>query len=344
MNLPIPYEGSVMNQIELAPFPAPKPAPLLPHADLAEDVRRLSQVSEWKGIAAVARQWLYIVLTIVGVRLLEPFIGAAWAGFYAVAVVLVASRQHCLLSIMHEATHYRLSRHRKWNDFVSDMFCAFPMGVSTELYRRDHLLHHQYTSTDRDPNWVGMQSHEDWHWPKDYVNAWRLFICDLVGLAAHKTLLFLFMWSPLQATINKTLVLSTSERLRLITFLATTVTVVSLFHLWFVVFAFWVVPAVTVLGFLLRLRSLAEHSVVEGSHEFNVTRHVDASWWERLTLAPLNVNYHLAHHLYPSVPFYNLPALHARLLRCAAFRENAHITHGYLGDGVLREITAEKVS
>jgi fatty acid desaturase len=56
---------------------------------------------------------------------------------------------------------------------------------------------------------------------------------------------------------------------------------------------------------------------------------------ERLLLGTNNINYHLDHHLYPSVPFYNLPALHDSLLKTKDFRENAHITTTYLG--VLRE-------
>jgi fatty acid desaturase len=32
-------------------------------------------------------------------------------------------------------------------------------------------------------------------------------------------------------------------------------------------------------------------------------------------LFPHHVNYHIAHHLYPAVPHYNLPALHAALQR-----------------------------
>jgi fatty acid desaturase len=75
-------------------------------------------------------------------------------------------------------------------------------------------------------------------------------------------------------------------------------------------------------------------------HPLNTTRHVDATWLERLVLAPINVNYHLAHHLYPSVPFYNLPKLHKRLMAYEVFREHAHITNSYLGikEGVLSEV------
>jgi fatty acid desaturase len=148
------------------------------------------------------------------------------------------------------------------------------------------------------------------------------------------------MWSPLQATINRHLVLSRIERLRILAFVVSGIALLTTYHLWWTALVFWFVPMVSALGFLLRLRSIAEHSVMEMEHPLNTTRHVDATWLEKLTLAPVNVNYHLAHHLYPSVPYYNLPKLHGRLMSCEVFRNNAHITKSYLGlkEGVLGEV------
>ncbi len=56
---------------------------------------------------------------------------------------------------------------------------------------------------------------------------------------------------------------------------------------------------------------------------------------ERILVAPLNVGYHLEHHLYPSVPFYRLEELHRRLMRVDVFRNQARITRGV--NGVIRE-------
>ena len=43
------------------------------------------------------------------------------------------------------------------------------------------------------------------------------------------------------------------------------------------------------------------------------TRSVDAPWWQRLTMAPNGVNYHLEHHFMASVPCYRLRALRGLL-------------------------------
>ena len=48
--------------------------------------------------------------------------------------------------------------------------------------------------------------------------------------------------------------------------------------------------------------------------EMKNTRTTTARWWERLLIAPNCVNFHLEHHLLPTVPHYNLRRMH-RMLR-----------------------------
>jgi fatty acid desaturase len=314
---------------------------LLPMRELAADVRAFSMVSESRAMGAVAWQWAVIGGTVAAFVLASPHLSwAAWIPLYLLALLTIATRQHAFLALVHEATHYRLSNHRAWNDFLSDFFCAFPVGMCTDVYRRLHFLHHQHTNTQNDPDWVGMHMDEDWHWPKDHAASIRLFAMDLVGLGAHKILFLLFIWSPLQAAVQKHVTLSRAERIRFLGFLALVVTSLTLSHGWGWFFLLWIVPLTTFFGALVRLRSVAEHLVCPSEHELNETRHVDATWFERMTLSPLNVNYHLAHHLFPSVPWYNLPKLQRRLQQEEVFRQQAKITTSYLGwkNGVVGEI------
>jgi fatty acid desaturase len=316
-------------------------ARVLPLRELAADVRRLSEVSERKALFSVTRQWAVILITVALFLTVSSHLSwLAWVPAYILASLVIASRQHAFMAIVHEGAHFRLSRNRGWNDFLSDFFCAFPVGMSTSVYRRLHLLHHQFTNTSEDPDYVGMNMHEDWHWPKDHFATAKLFAFDLVGLAAHKIFFLLFMWSPWQAAVHKHIALGRTERVLLICFLGIAAEVLTLGHAWGWFFLLWLVPMATFLGAMVRMRSIAEHLVCPSENELNESRHVEATWIERLTIAPLNVNYHLAHHLFPSVPWYNLPKLQARMQQLDVFREHAKITSSYFGlkNGVLGEV------
>ena len=343
-NLEVNPQVIAREPLNLERFPGTREAEgkrLLPLRELAADVRRLSEVSNSQAILSIARQWLVLALCLGGFVAASPHLPwSVWIPCYLIVGLIVASRQHAFLGLVHEGVHYRLCTNRAWNDFLSDTFCAFTVGVCTDVYRRRHLLHHQHTNTDQDPDWAGMHMDDDWHWPKDHIATAKLFALDLFGLGAHKILILLFLWSPLQAAVSRHVSLSWAERIRLIGFIATAVTLLTVFHAWGWFFLLWILPMVTIFGAMVRLRSVAEHLVCPSENELNETRHVDPTWFERLTLAPFNVNYHLAHHLFPSVPWYNLPKLQARLQELEVFQANAKITKSYLGlrEGVLAEM------
>ena len=76
----------------------------------------------------------------------------------------------------------------------------------------------------------------------------------------------------------------------------------------------WLVPLLTWMMVITRIRNIAEHAVVpDSSDPLRNTRTTHANFLERLFIAPYYVNYHLEHHLLFYVPCYNLPKVH-RLL------------------------------
>ena len=78
----------------------------------------------------------------------------------------------------------------------------------------------------------------------------------------------------------------------------------------------WLVPLLTWMMVITRIRNIAEHAVVPDSDDpLRNTRTTRANLIERALIAPYFVNYHLEHHLLYYVPCYNLPKLHAILMR-----------------------------
>ena len=76
----------------------------------------------------------------------------------------------------------------------------------------------------------------------------------------------------------------------------------------------WIVPALTVLQPILRLRAICEHGAVSDfSSALTAARTNIGPGWAMWLLFPHHVNYHLEHHVYPAIPHYNLPACHREM-------------------------------
>jgi fatty acid desaturase len=87
---------------------------------------------------------------------------------------------------------------------------------------------------------------------------------------------------------------------------------------WWGYFALWIAPLFGVAVFLNRSRILIEHGLALLAGYPAVSRSIPTvdivpPAWERWIFAPFLFNYHCCHHLYLTVPHYNLPALRALL-------------------------------
>lgn len=295
------------------------------HQSLKSEFLRLNQISNFKAFIAVAKQWMAIFCAF-GFAL---WVSRWWS--YAAAIIVIATRQHALSVLMHEATHWRLFSKRWANDLFGNVFCAFPVLMMVSRYRAEHLAHHQANMSDADPYQQEWSQDSNWHWPKTPVQAVCLFAGDLVGLNLLRLAPSLWRWSP-WSHHSVPGSLTVSERLSWYGFVVLGAIGLTATGLWLEFFLLWILPLLTVMITLVRARTAVEHLNLPGTDEFNRTRHIQASWIEKLTVSPLNINMHLAHHLFPSVPQYNLPRLHQLLLRHPGYRQgclyDSYLTHG----------------
>lgn len=313
---------------------------LFPRSTCAEAARQLSVIENWRGALVIAAQWAVIA---------AAAFAAVWSGHwlvYLLAIVVIGTRQHALAIIAHDAAHYRLFTNRLVNDVAANLILAYPLGFSLSRYRPFHLAHHRYSYTDsrNDPEMQYIEANSDWCWPKSPRAAARIIVMDLLGLNIRATWRLLRQFSPWFIYFNRAADserLETGERVLLAGFAGVVLSVLALTNGWAYFGLLWVLPMVTVGAAVFRFRTVAEHSGLAQDHELRSTRTVLPSLFERFLIAPCNVHYHLEHHLYPSVPFYNLAKLHRRLLAEPEFRRNAHISRMYtdIKAGVIREVT-----
>ena len=143
-----------------------------------ERLRKLSILSPARSSLQIAADWLLIAGAIyLGTHQWSPLL-------YVLIVVLIGSRQHALLILMHDGTHYRLFRNRRLNDCVGELLLAWPFFITMRSYRRNHIAHHRHMNTDRDPDWSRKLDQPQWAFPKHWAEvAWLLF-GDVSGLNA----------------------------------------------------------------------------------------------------------------------------------------------------------------
>lgn len=91
--------------------------------------RELSRVRNAVAVWAIARQWIVIAAAVAFVT------GAGHWWAWPVAACVIATWQHALVVLMHEASHYHLLSNHRLNDVISDLFCAFPINITTRGYR-----------------------------------------------------------------------------------------------------------------------------------------------------------------------------------------------------------------
>ena len=198
-------------------------------------------------------------------------------------------------------------------------------------YRINHLAHHKNLNSDEDPDWVRNKNffHQ---YPKSKIEN---FLCALLMTFGPLYFLILF-W--LNRDFSRYRYNKLIDAYRLV-FYITVLTLAIKYNFALGLILYWLIPLATFFFFLLSYRGMAEHhGNLDYSHIYQSTRNVDANWFEKFFLVQHNAEYHLTHHLYPQVPFYNLPKLQKLLMQKPIYREKAHITDGYL-TGFIKEIS-----
>jgi fatty acid desaturase len=292
-------------------------------------LKRLSVLNTWRTISAIAFDWAVIAAAIAISK---------WADHplvYILAVAVIGGRMHAFAILLHEFAHFRFMSGRKTlSDWVCDLALAWPILTTVGSYRINHLAHHRYTNTDQDPDWVFKLGNRKFVFPK----AWQEAVMDLAGyVLVVSSIIDIFNIMGRLKLLDKS---PLSYRLARLGFYIVMATLFTVLGIWTDVLLYWFVPYLTAFFLFMHVRSVAEHfGNLDYSHELSSTRTVLPHLWERAFFSPHNVNHHLEHHLYPSVPFYNLPQLHAVLMKNPEFAARAHLTRGYT-TGLVRETIA----
>ena len=291
-----------------------------------DEWRTLSARSPWRGLWLVAHCW--------GVIGLAMLLAARWPLLIPLAVLVIGTRQLGLFILMHDAAHALLHNNRRINDWVGHWLCS----TGLRAYRPYHLQHHRFVQQTEDPDLVLSAP-----FPVTRASFGRKVLRDLSGQTWLKqhfgALLDGIRRRPAGTPPWRPLLQGLADKRR---FLLANVLAFGLFAaagqawVWLVL---WLLPAMTWLQLVYRVRNIAEHALVAQNQPdpLRQARTTHANWLERALVAPYWVNYHGEHHLFTQLPCWQLPLAH-RLLQRGGVTTRMELQPGYLA--VLRLATA----
>ena len=270
--------------------------PLLPPATL----RAVHQSERWRHGQRIL---LFVTLYLTGA------VAAWWIAGHAVrspwlwvcvgpCYLLAAAALHGISLFTHEAVHGTLARHKGWNAFCGAV-CAIPVLQNYSAYTVLHLRHHAHLGEDRDPDHYA--AYTRWTWLIFVMNWLRL----LIGYPIYLVMIPILGWKH-----------GTSrDRLGIAAEITATVAMI-LLALWLplpkgFLWHGWCVP-MCFINFMVNVRGMSQHTLLpESTDEVRGTRSILTS--RLVAFFMCNENYHLEHHLYPGVPWYHLPRVHAEM-------------------------------
>lgn len=298
-----------------------------------EEIKDLVQKSDWKASLEVLKTWGTIGLTFL--------IAGYFPNIFTIllAVLILGSQQLACAIIMHDGSHRAMFHSNQLNDFVANWLGGYPVFNDAERYRPYHLKHHTNTGTFKDPDISLVKGY-----PTTVGSFLRKVFRDIAGLTGLKIQagIFLMNIGYLKYTTAGMFEKLNVKGKNLLYFIKNgfhhywkplLANLLMLGILWLCgaawLYLLWLVALFTSFNFFIRIRSIAEHSMVpDQEDEISNTRTTNASWLEAFLFAPHFVNYHLEHHLLMTVPPYNLPKLH-RIIKKKGFFDQGTLAQSY---------------
>jgi fatty acid desaturase len=281
-------------------------------------VRALHRKSPARHLAVAARQFAILAAcTWLLVRFTNPLI---WIPVALVQGFTVFN----FTVLLHEVVHHAVfARRRPRAERLLGLLYAVPSGISATQFTRWHLDHHaELGSSEDDPKRHHLS-------PKINARWYKLLYCTPALFPIY------FRAARREAASYPAAMRAVIARERWLSIgahLAVLAAIAALAGAGAAVRAY-IVPVFFVFPVAFTLNRLGQHYDIDPDDPAKWTTLVRGSWfWD---FAFLNSNYHLEHHYFPGVPFYNLPALQRLLVpfyadRGIAWRDYSDLVAGWL--------------
>lgn len=269
---------------------------------------QLMTKSDLRATLLVVSCWAWVIAAMTLV--------AIWPNVVTVviALLIIGGRQLSFAILMHDCGHNSLFNSTVLNQLVGTWLVSAPVFTDMKTYSRQHTLHHKDVGSTNDPDLANYAAY-----PISKASLRRKVLRDLMGRTALKY--WFYILKTRSSSQNSTVTNRALFRGIAVNF-ALFLCCYALNVAW--IYLLWLVAYSTTYFLFLRIRHVGEHAGVPNTNSPNMfenTRTTLSSWWERLLVCPVYVNYHIEHHLLPTAPPYNLALMHKWLVAKNAYKD-----------------------
>ncbi len=235
-----------------------------------------------------------------------------WTAYLALGYLWMS-----IVTFMHDATHHTLFR-RPWLNTLFGVIAMVPIFASFIAFREDHLEHHRHNRSPKDPDAFTMGKRG----PLDFVLFYAYMVVGAVLSFVHFNLLY-----PLHGFNARQWAMHVFETaLKVVAYWALVAWAIE-HDVLAKALSLWLIP-IFIFSLFNSMRFIAEHygtpwnqGQLLGTRTV-ISNPLNAFFWN-------NINWHIGHHIYPRVPWYNLVELH-ELLKPEIEAQGAVIDKSYL--------------
>ncbi|MEM9471634.1 MAG: fatty acid desaturase family protein [Pseudomonadota bacterium] len=280
--------------------------------EIIDSVRSLYTLDNFHGVVAVVQNLAIVAATVV----LAEQVG--WAA-YLPALILIGSRQRALATLTHEAAHGTLARNKTLNDMLGTVFSGYAVAMLLRSYKGSHVRDHHgsFGDPETDCDFRYMIEQGVYGRSKGWTYIWHVIVSPALLLKVPAYLAYLVRDRFFVGDQK-------NDRREVALFAAFWFAIVAsslAFGGFDLLFWYWLVPFFSTYQVIGWYIELAEHApLMQRGKDIYMSRNRNSHWAEAVLTGMHGESFHLAHHLFPRVPFWRMRELNQILRQDAVYR------------------------
>ncbi|CAM5539877.1 guanitoxin biosynthesis L-arginine gamma (S) hydroxylase [Alcaligenes phenolicus] len=276
--------------------------------DILLDIKKLYKLDNYHSIFALFSNYFFVVLSV--------FLAEKWFFLAPLSILVIGSRQRALATLLHESSHLVLAKNRILNRAIGTFFSGCLVFQTWDSYKKSHVLdHHIFLGNKhRDPDYSYYISSGVYNKHTRLGFYLNFFIKPIFQINFFENLRYLIGHRLLKNLSGFDLF---SMLLSLFVFGA----IGTYFVGWYFFLLYWLLPYLTVFQTISWFIETAEHYPLVGKAEVDLyaSRNRFGNVVENFFTGIHNERFHLVHHLFPAIPFWNMRKAHSILLRDGSY-------------------------